>query len=141
MQTKSQVILDEYTDNVEEQCYYCKGKSICVTACCNKRICHFHRSRPDEMYECELCIETKDIEHNGRICYEQKNGLIYCEEHFENQLLYCEDCCCYYCQKHFDEDFTSGEKTRTTEKVMLDNKTYINKLICRHGWSQLQLVE
>ena len=126
-----QMTSDEFTDNEEEKCYKCSGKFICVTVCCNKKICEFHRTYGKEdgkIFECEFCIENENVVPEGiegTAGHVQKNGLIYCKKHFTDQLKYCQDCKLYYCEKHFNEVIEYSN----------------NIAMCKHGWINDEVIK
>lgn len=100
------VATDEFTNNELEMCNYCKGKSICQTNCCKKKLCHFHLEDllfDNSIMECQFCIETKNYVLNNQSVQERFGGYIFCNDHLKDELKYCYDCEFYYCNKHFEE--------------------------------------
>lgn len=107
MQYKVEVGIDEFTDNIAEKCDECRCKFVCVTACCEKKLCQYHRRfYVDEGYmtECDRCTELEDVMIDNYMAYIRKNGLIYCNIHLTDQLIFCSECHFYYCTKHFDKN-------------------------------------
>lgn len=99
-----EIVVDEYTSNENEKCNNCKGKFICDTKCCQKKLCQFHLRMYKEdgkVKECEHCIE---IIHHDDNKWSRGNGFIFCNEHLKNELIFCNECEYYFCNEHFNEN-------------------------------------
>lgn len=100
-----QYITDEYTEDVEKKCDHCNGLCVCVTKCCNIKLCQFHYRLGEEelgnYMSCCSCQTYVNLDLVSPAGYIITHNNVYCKKH--NVLTICEKCeGIYYCTDHIN---------------------------------------
>ena len=97
-------ISDKYTSDPDKKCDRCNGLYVCVTKCCNKKLCQFcvrHGLQDALFMSCESCETSENLDDVVPLGFVIIFNNVYCEEH--NILTECKQCeSMYYCNDHYN---------------------------------------